>query len=440
VTHPIPLRDGQFTVPGNRWDLVDTGRRTPSVAVVIPYYNQQRELDLVLRALELQQYPRELLSVIVADDGSSMAPDTDGYRMRVQVVRQPDQGFRAAAVRNLGARAADAEILCFLDADTVPEPAYVQRIVALPAVVPDALVVGRRRHADLSVMTPEDLHRWWAGDVEPVELTEPAWLREEYERSGNLLRLDHRSYRYIISSVMCCSTALFDELGGFDESFTEYGGEDWEFAHRARACGAVLQHAPDAVAWHDGPDWADRSVADRRSRKNSEALALARRITDPDARTHGLCYALPDVAVRVATAGHTAASLLRTLGCFLHEDVGIWVDDPALVAPLGADDPRIHCGDVPDQVLRRCRFVVDVTGRAVLPRPSVTEILRRCAAPGVGEVRVRCEGAEVRCRTSWSINRARRWALDPARISSTLEPDAGEAGLCCGEPVPDLSW
>lgn len=437
MTHPIPLGDGRFAVPGNRWDLVDTGRRTPSVAVVVPYYNQQRELDLVLRGLELQRYPPELLTVIVADDGSARAPEVPE---RVRVVRQPDLGFRAAAVRNLGARAADAEVLCFLDADTVPEPTYVRRIVALPAAVPDALVVGRRRHADLSRLTPDDLSRWWAGELEPEELAEPSWLRNEYERSGNLLRVDHRSYRYLISSVMCCSKALFDELGGFDESFTEYGGEDWEFAHRARACGAVLQHARDAVAWHDGPDWAGRSVEERAARKNAEALALAPRITDPDARTHGLRYELPDVAVRIATAGHTAASLLRTVGCFLHEDVGVWVDDPTLITVLGAADPRLRGGRIPDDVLRRCRFVVDVSGRAVLPRPSVTEILRRCAADGVGEVRVRCDGAEVRCRTSWSINRARRWDLDPARLSTTVEPAAGEVGLCCGESVPDLSW
>lgn len=442
VTRAIPLPQGRFTVPGNRWDLVDAGARTPSVAVVIPYYNQQRELDLVLRALESQQYPPDLLTVIVADDGSAQAPTVP---RRVQVVRQPDLGFRAAAVRNLGARAADAEILCFLDADTVPEPSYLRHLVALPAVLPEALVVGRRRHADLSRTAPDDLPGWWSGRWAPQELPEPTWLSNEYTRSGDLLRVDHRSYRYIISSVMCCSKELFDDIGGFDESFSQYGGEDWEFAHRALAGGAVLHHAREAVAWHNGPDWGERTADEhsarvRATQKNTEALALARRITDPDARTHGLCYALPDVAVRIAAAGHTAASLVRTLGCFLHEDVGVWVDDPELPAEIGIEDQRIHHGAVPDDVLRRCRFVIDVTGRAVLPRLSVTEMLRRCSGPGVGEVAARAGGAEVRCRSSWAINRARRWALDPAALSETVELPAHDLGLSCGETVPDLSW
>jgi hypothetical protein len=294
-------------------------------------------------------------------------------------------------------------------------------------------------------MTADDLPDWWSGRRAPEELPEPAWLREEYARSDNLLRLDHRSYRYVISSVMCCGKAFFDELGGFDESFDQYGGEDWEFAHRALACGAVLHHARDAVAWHDGPDWAGRSVGERQraeqtTQKNTEALALSRRITDPDARTHGLVYALPDVAVRIDTTGHTVGSLMLTLGSLLHEDVGIWVDNPDLLTEMEVEDQRLHDGPVPEEVLRRCRFVLDVAGRAVLPRDSITGILRRCSTDGVGAVEVSVDGAGVWCRASWSINRARRWALDPACISTTVRLDAGEVGLRCGEPAPDLSW
>ena len=446
----IKLTDGRFTVPGNRWDHLDsTGSRTPSVAVIIPFYNQHHELELVLKALDLQDYPPELLSVVVADDGSERTPQP---RPGVQVVRQEDLGFRAAAVRNLGASVTDAEILCFLDADTVPEPAYVRRIVRLPALAPEALVVGRRRHADLSDWAPAQLQGWWAGGPAPHLYDAPRWLSDEYDRSGNLLRLDHRSYRYVISSVMCCSRAFFDEIGGFDESFAHYGGEDWEFAHRALVGGALLHHAADAVAWHNGPDWAGRAVPARAEAKNAEALALALRITDPDARTFGVRYAIPDVAVRIDADGHTAGSLLATVSCFLDLDVGIWVDGPGaaeLLTQLGADDQRLHVGSVPEHVRRACRFVVEVTGRAVLPRAAVAEIVTRCAAPEVGTVDVRVPGARVRCRSSWLVHRLHRWSTgavrfvdpdDAARLSRTETVRGDELGLRCGDAVPDLSW
>ncbi|MBO0678595.1 glycosyltransferase [Mycolicibacterium sp. S2-37] len=445
---PIPLRDGRCTVPGNRWDLV-TGHADadPAVAVVIPYYNQQRQLDLVLAALAGQTYPARLMQVVVADDGSAQAPALPRSPLDIRVVRQDDLGFRAAAARNLGAAATDAAVLCFLDADTVPEPDYLRALTRLPAQLPDALVVGRRRYAHLG-----DHVGAIPAEAPPHPLPEPRWLSDAYTATGDLLHLDHRSYRYIISSVMCCSADLFSDIGGFDESFVGYGGEDWEFAHRAVTGGAVLHHAADAVAWHDGPDWAGRDVADRAAVKNAEALALSRRITDPDARRTGLRYALPDVAVSVEADGHTASSLVATVSGFLGEDVGVWVHGAAadrLLGQIGAADERLHVGPVPAEVLRRCRFVVTTAGRVVLTRPGAAALLRACSGAAVGTAQASTAGAAVTCRATWALNRARRWVTgavrfaDPAdagRISRTVSLDPESVELRCGPAEPDLSW
>ncbi|WP_059088716.1 glycosyltransferase family 2 protein [Mycobacterium sp. GA-2829] len=436
----IPLSDGRVTVPANRWDLL-AGRTAPdvTVGVVIPYYNQQRELDRTLAALAGQTYPAGLVQVVVADDGSAHPPVLPRSGLDVTTVRQDDLGFRAAAVRNLGAAATDAAVLCFLDADTVPEPGYLRAVTRLPAQLPDALVVGRRRYADLDADPPRPL-------------PDPRWLTDAYAATADLLHLDHRSYRYVISSVMCCSADLFTDLGGFDESFVGYGGEDWEFAHRAVAGGAVLHHARDAVAWHHGPDWGSRDVADRATVKNAEALALSRRITDPDARRLGLRYALPDVAVAVDSADHTASSLATTIGAFLGEDAGIWVhgdDADTLLRTIGADDGRLRTGPVPPDVLRRSRFLVTTRGRVDMARAGVASLLRICSGDGVGAVTSSAPGVAVTCRATWAVNRVRRWTTgtvrfsDPAdaeRVSRTVTLDADAIGLRCGPEEPDLSW
>jgi GT2 family glycosyltransferase len=262
MTAPLRLPGGSFVLPGNRWDLLDgmSPARPPSVSVVIPHFNAQRQLDRLLFALSRQTHPLTQLDVIVADDGSSEPPVVRAPAgLRVRVVGQADAGFRAAAARNLGAATATGEVLCFLDVDTVPEPGYLQALTRLPALAPDALVTGRRRHGDLAAMSDELYERWLgAAGPGPTELTEPQWLTERHERSGNLLRLGPDSYRFVLSAVLGCSRALFNELGGFDDTFIHYGGEDWEFAHRALSAAAVLAHVPDAVAWHDGPSWAER--------------------------------------------------------------------------------------------------------------------------------------------------------------------------------------
>jgi len=91
--------------------------------------------------------------VVVADDGSPEPPVVpDGLRFGCAVVRQDDRGFRAAAARNLGAAAAAGGMLLFLDGDTFPEHGYVSAMSRRLRAIDDghgALVVGRRRHADL---------------------------------------------------------------------------------------------------------------------------------------------------------------------------------------------------------------------------------------------------------------------------------------------------
>lgn len=444
LERPVALTDGRHVVPANRWDLVSGSASRPArVGVVIPHYEQPGQLALVLRALELQDYPHHLIDVVVADDGSATMPDVNGSSLHVTVVRQDDLGFRAAAARNLGAAATNAELLCFLDADTVPESAYLRHLVRLPSILPDALSVGRRRHADLTGWTPEMLAPWWAGHTTPPILDEPSWLIDAYDSTADLLHADSGSYRHVISAVMCCSRELFDDIGGFDESFRDYGGEDWEFAHRAQVNGAVLHHARCAVAWHDGPDWGDRFVADRSTVKNREALAMARLIPDPAARTSGLHYAIPNVGVEIDADSHMAASLVATMGCFLHEDVGIWLLGTTarrLLDELGIDDSRIHTGQVPEFVTRRCRFRATTVGRPVLPQEAFSDLLLQCSREGVGRVHVEGGTSDLTVEASWAVNRRRRWGSAAQHLAVDIAVRADAMGLTTVSPGTDLSW
>lgn len=432
---PLALPDGRVVVPGNRFDLADrpaSDRPTPeppTVTVVVPYFEAQAELDLVLGALTLQTHPTTRLQVVIADDGSQAPPRTsavgglDGTGgLDVQVVRQPDLGFRAAAARNLGAGAADGQVLVFLDADTVPEPSYVERLTRRPAVLPDTLAVGRRRHADLTGWTPPRWTDWQQGRRPgPSELTEPVWLREAYAASRDLLDADARSYRHIISAVMALDAGLFAELGGFDEWFTRYGGEDWELAHRAWVAGAVLAHEPEAVAWHAGPDWGERPEAARRGAKNAETLALAAVLPDPDARGGGF-WPQPAVAVVLGFADPEAVLVSSRSVLAEGADVGVWVDHAdaeaglRTLADVGLADDRIQPGPVPPSVAARVRATLKLHTPARVE--DVAGLLR--AAERYGPLRLPV-GELVPHRVS---RRAARWADDlgvaPALLAARL--------------------
>lgn len=288
------------TVAGNRWDTAGPAAPDLRVSVVVCHYEQPRELARTLAALDRQT--RRPDEVVVADDGSAVAPSVPDH---VRLVRQADRGFRAAAARNLGVAATTGELVVLLDADTTPEPGCVAALVDLPTRLPECLVVGRRRHADLSAAGID-------GPIEKLgprhELQEPAWLRDGYAASRDLLDADHTGHRLVISAVLACTRWWWDEVGGFDATFSAYGGEDWDLAHRTWLAGGLLAHRPDAVAWHDGPDAGDRPHDE--AARRAETTALADRVAAPGTGWRGLLRGPADVVVTCAPALGTTELLV----------------------------------------------------------------------------------------------------------------------------------
>jgi len=408
VTLPPPF--GR-SVPGNRWDLVpDDPIATPerTVSVVVAHYDQQRQLDRTLAALARQTWPAHLVEVVVADDGSPVPPRVpDGVRL----VRQEDDGFRLAAARNLGVRHSTGELLCFLDADTAPEPDYLARLLRLPAALPEAVTVGRRRHADLTAADPsEEL----ADAVARHPLPEPAWLARAYERSRDLLDADDRSYRHVIGAVIGCSRWFLEQVGGFDETFRTYGGEDWEWAHRAWAGGAVLAHVPDAVAWHDGPEWAERDeegAAAARAAKNAETLRLMRSIPVAGSRPLAVLPGATDTLVVLAAAHGEAQALVcvdSVLAVLPHARVVV----PAEVADVFAGDPRVSAPGATHAV-HAPSSPPPVTIHLARPvRVTEPDTLRRAVADVRDDVATIALGDHVSLASGRGTLRRRRWGGD----------------------------
>ncbi len=460
-TTPLALPHGRFAVPGNRWDLLDgiTPSRPPSVSVIMAYYDGQHRLDRMLSALAAQTHPLDRLEVIVADDGSPTSPVIRAVPgVRVQLVRQDDLGFRAAAARNLGAAAAQGEVLCFLDDDTLPEPGYLTALTRLPALVPDALVTGRRRHVDLDGLDDAQISAWLAGADRPParELPEPQWLVDEHRRSANLLRTGPDSHRYVISAVLACHRMLFDAVGGFDPGFERYGGEDWEFAHRALCAGAVLAHEPAAVAWHDGPSWAERGDADgRRRQKNAETAALLGLI--PPARGRGLTWTgRPDVVIEIGTDAEDDAAVIVAVGSVLAADVdaGVWVrGEPgrAVAEQYFGGDPRVNVGPVDDAASRSARVRVTCSRPLRVATTAWTPLLDALGQSEKGDgdgpgriVLTTADGEMVITRTA-ARSRARRWASAAPghdlvhELFGRSEIDPGEVGVSAVSRRPDLA-
>jgi glycosyltransferase involved in cell wall biosynthesis len=108
-------------------------KQTPRASVVIPTYNGQRFLGVVLAALAQQTLSAEQYEVVVIDNNSTLdlfaGPGTQdalaALRARgvaFRCVPEPRQGLTFARVA--GVRAARADVVCYLDDDNEPVPGY----------------------------------------------------------------------------------------------------------------------------------------------------------------------------------------------------------------------------------------------------------------------------------------------------------------------------
>src|SRR2546425_4512534 len=105
----------------------------PTVAIVMPAFNEERAIASSIRSLLAVDYPIEKLEVVVVNDGSTDATLEEieaiaAREPRVQVINFPqNRGKRAAMAA--GIRATEAEIIAFVDSDSMLEPDALRVIV-----------------------------------------------------------------------------------------------------------------------------------------------------------------------------------------------------------------------------------------------------------------------------------------------------------------------
>jgi cellulose synthase/poly-beta-1,6-N-acetylglucosamine synthase-like glycosyltransferase len=119
----------------------------PTVAIVIPLYNEGEGIYRTVLTLLEQEYPVDKLEIVIVDDCSTddsvaWARRAAEGRDRVRVIESPkNQGKRAAI--NLGVRSTRAEIVVSVDSDVIVDRAAVRQLVAR-FVAPEIAAVGGR--------------------------------------------------------------------------------------------------------------------------------------------------------------------------------------------------------------------------------------------------------------------------------------------------------
>lgn len=100
------------------------------VTVLIDTYNYARFIEEAIGSVLAQDFPRELMEILVVDDGSTddTAERVRKYGDRIRFFRKPNGG--QASTLNFGIARARGEIVALLDGDDYWLPSKLQRIVA----------------------------------------------------------------------------------------------------------------------------------------------------------------------------------------------------------------------------------------------------------------------------------------------------------------------
>jgi hyaluronan synthase len=106
----------------------------PEIAIVMPCFNEQEAIAASLRSLLELRYPPEKLELIAVNDGSTDATLAEIERVaaqangRVRVIDFPENRGKRAAMA-AGIRASSAEVVAFVDSDSVVEPDALRLLV-----------------------------------------------------------------------------------------------------------------------------------------------------------------------------------------------------------------------------------------------------------------------------------------------------------------------
>jgi N-acetylglucosaminyl-diphospho-decaprenol L-rhamnosyltransferase len=140
-----------------------------------------------------------------------------------------------ARSRNVCAQNASNEIVIFLDVDCIPSSRMFEKLLSSTEI-----------NRDLVMATPRYLK-----NVELQSIDDTALSNQSIGHDGRKnIKHGHQSdYTVFWSLCFTLSKTTFNKIGGFDERFIGYGGEDTDFALSAQKAGVDLT-VSDAECFH----------------------------------------------------------------------------------------------------------------------------------------------------------------------------------------------
>lgn len=265
-----PLPESTNDYVWSRQRRINAGQRVENagLSIIVPTYNRAKILSITLASLVNQrtEFPYE---VIVADDGSreNIQAVVESFQEKLDITWawQEDDGYRLSAVRNLGMSVAKYPYLAILDCDMAPCVQWVETYMNRLLQDDECAYIGPRRYKDTATISSNEVlqnpsiieslpdvltNNSVAGSVK--EGISVDWRLEHTSVTDNL-RLCNNPFRFFSGGNVAFAKKWLERVGGFDENFNHWGGEDGEFGYRLYRAGCFFEFDMSALAFHQEP-------------------------------------------------------------------------------------------------------------------------------------------------------------------------------------------
>ncbi|HYP01720.1 MAG TPA: glycosyltransferase [Pyrinomonadaceae bacterium] len=218
----------------------------PSASIIIPVHNKVDYTEKCLEQLLQTLPPNFRGEIIVVDDASTDETpaallrwtQTDG---RIRVLRnEQNKGFIGSC--NAGAEAAHADVLVFLNNDTLPQPGWLPPLLRVLRERPDAGAVGGK------LIYPDGTLQE-AGGIVFSDGSGCNFGRNDKSPNAPLYNF-LREVDYCSGALLATPRTLFLSLGGFDSRYAPAYYEDTDYCFSLREMGRKVYYQPESVIIH----------------------------------------------------------------------------------------------------------------------------------------------------------------------------------------------
>ncbi len=451
-------------VQGNIWTSlkvpeVDEFIPSSPVSVVITYFEAPEALNFTIAALERQTFPADLTEVIVVDDGSAIPlQDPKNHRLNLRVVHQEDLGFGLARARNTGVKASSHDIVIFLDCDMLPEQDWLMAHARWHHIASDILTLGFRAHVNVDDIEPTAI-RERSGSLAELfsdrPSTRPRWIENHMSRTNDLTSDDDDIFRVVTGGNLGISKQFFRAVGGYDESFTQWGAEDTEFGYRAYTRGGVLVPERSAMCWHQG-EGATPSESESQSLELQRAK-ISQLIAHRGFRTSaaGRSFMTPQYVVTVGPAEASPDAKLSTVEQVLANsihDLVVWIEEAAdlnaiqsreheRIRRLLAGDPRVSFGASGGAIdaFPGAAFHVFIPSNVGVGINAIRSLRHQLDTAPAASINIKNPFVSVSIFRAWVLHRASRRGCDVTHVERITQLEHDRLDVTLGSTVLKIS-